>query len=64
MLCTSIQREERFVRQASGGVQYIVESTLVSHGGPTMLSIQAMASILQLPGVKVRYRWETRMLDV
>ncbi|KAG0716411.1 hypothetical protein GWK47_009808 [Chionoecetes opilio] len=46
------QREEKFVSQASQGLKYIMKSTLVDHGAPTILSVQAMASILQLPGIK------------
>ncbi|XP_063864895.1 uncharacterized protein LOC135103005 [Scylla paramamosain] len=42
-----LKKENKFVRQASPGVKYIVKSKLVEHGGPTILSASAMNAIIQ-----------------
>ncbi|XP_045113179.1 uncharacterized protein LOC123505645 isoform X2 [Portunus trituberculatus] len=46
-LHTYIKKEDRFFSQASSGVEYIVKSKLVKHGGPTILSVNAMNAIVQ-----------------
>lgn len=47
------QRENQFTTQAGKMVKMVIKTKFVPDGGPAMLSIEAMHSIINIPQVKV-----------